>query len=168
MALVPRGGEGLTLSAHPSIWIKVAPTSAQKLIFYLREEKSKKTYYQTSVKISPGLLSLSLPPNLPPLETGKVYLWSAVLVCDDSPAPDDPSVTAAIERVELNTVSTPAGLDAVIWYAERGIWYDALDRLASLRRSDPDNPELRGVWEDLLRSAGVGETSALSPQESGK
>ncbi|MBR8831415.1 MAG: hypothetical protein N5P05_000900 [Chroococcopsis gigantea SAG 12.99] len=173
LALVPGGGGGLTLSPHPTLWIEIAPTSAKQLIFYIREEKSGKNYYQSIVNIADGstLIPLSIPANLPGLETGKIYLWSAVIVCGDSPHPDDPSVTASIERIELTSTSSLSGLDLVAWYAERGIWYDALDRLALLGQQNPDDPELKEIWRDLLRSTEVDDGAGVianPSQKSGK
>lgn len=156
IALVPSEQVGLTVAPHPTVWIKLSPTSAKQMIFNIRE-KGDKSYYQSVIAIDnrSGLMSLSVPADIPELVPGKVYEWSVVLVCGETPHPNDPSITASIERVSPASVPSLTGVDMASWYAERGYWYDALNQLGEMRQKSPDDADIEKTWQDFLKSGGV-------------
>jgi Domain of Unknown Function (DUF928) len=42
-------------------------------------------------------------------------------------------------------------LEKAAIYASSGVWQDSLATLAQLRRANPQDNEVKGDWEDLLR-----------------
>lgn len=57
--------------------------------------------------------------------------------------------------------SLPRTLDGrVAVYAANGIWYDALDTLAQLRLSNPNDPNLISNWDILMKAAGIDEIAS--------
>ena len=41
-------------------------------------------------------------------------------------------------------------------YSESGYWFEALENLAELKLSQPNNSEINTAWKDLLVSVGLG------------
>ncbi len=156
IALVPPDRKGLTVAEHPTIWLKNASTSAKQIIFNIRD-KNQKIHFQTILSISTQseLIALSIPSNYPELEIGKVYEWSAILVCGESPHPDDPLITASIERVIRNPPTSLNEIEIAAWYAEQKIWYDTIDKLTMIKQKNPHNPQVEKVWKNFLKSAGI-------------
>ena len=102
---------------------------------------------------TPGVIGISLPSAIAPLEIDKTYQWYFNLDCNsESPL----SVQGGIERVPLDptfadelAIATP--LEQAAHYQENEVWYDAITELARLRR-ESDDPAVSTAWTDLLRS----------------
>jgi hypothetical protein len=158
MALVPTPvSGGLTLAERPSFWVYLPFTNAKQVVLSLKEE-GMKSHSQTFFPVEgvSGLKQLTLPPTVPPLAMNKTYQWAVVLVCGERAGPNDPMITAWIRRVELSgPLKQGTALEQASWYAEQGIWYDALSALAQVQPSSTNAQELRGIWVDFLRSAGL-------------
>jgi hypothetical protein len=65
-----------------------------------------------------------------------------------------------IERVEPNPnlvaqLKTASPRDRAALYAEAGIWYDAVNSIAQLRRSSPNDTAIAADWAELLKSVGL-------------
>ncbi len=163
-ALVPvySGSElvlGATLAPAPIFWFYIpyqyqSPFPAK---FVLRNKEGK-LVYQSDVTLpeTPGVISLSIPRAVPPLEIGKRYRWFLKIYCK---AQEPPAfVEGWIQRNLLNPVlksqlekATPR--DRVALYAANGIWFEALSTAAELRRRDPKDTS----WAALLRSVGLND-----------
>ncbi len=174
-SLVPANNFGTTLAEYPTFFVYVPTIEEEEkpqLEFALKTENDR-VIYKTNFTIarSPGIVSVSLPANLPRLEENKNYKWSFTLICN----PEDPSdksgnswVEGSIRRVRLSPtivqqlegVALPR--DRVVAYWTAGIWFDALSTLAELRRATPSDPTLEKDWKNLLQSVGL-ETIASEP-----
>ena len=164
MALMPFANAGLTLSARPTFWVYVPPTTAKHLILSLRQQGLKQRM-QTSFEISAGVMGLTLPNKSTALEVGKTYEWAAVLICGDQPSPNDPIIVSSISRVATGMPSVTSPLERAAVYGRNGIWFDALAELAQARRLQPDSTEPTMAWANFLRSAGL-EIVASEPLSS--
>jgi hypothetical protein len=164
-ALVPSQNFGYTLAAYPTFFIYVPQFYSENAVaaeFILSDADDNELYranFQTA-KTS-GIISLSLPAsaNLPPLEVGKDYHWSFALVCDASDRSADVVVDSWIQRTtptaELATqLQTATAEQQPAIYAQRGIWYDALNSLATLR-GQTGNSVPASQWVNLLNSVGL-------------
>ena len=157
MSIVPTTNFGLTIAERPILWIYLPETSARQVVLSIREEGGTH-HSQTLVPITGayGVISLQPNPDSPPLEVGKTYQWSVVLVCGEKPTPNDPGIASWVRRVALSEPSDQgAALEQAAWYGERGIWYDALGSLAEARRSQSNNQALTSVWTEFLNSEGL-------------
>ena len=157
MPLVPATNSGLTLAPRPTFWVYLPKTTAQQVVLSIKE-KGTKHHSQTFLPIvgTSGTIALQPSENSPPLEVGKTYQWSVVLVCGERPTPNDPGVAAWVRRVALSELrDRGSALEQAAWYGEQGIWYDALNSLVQARRSQPDNQDLKGIWADFLSSGGL-------------
>ncbi|HEY9607540.1 MAG TPA: DUF928 domain-containing protein [Allocoleopsis sp.] len=161
--LMPATLHGLTLADHPTFFVYVPQTSAQKALFVLKDA-SENYYYQKQIAIprSPGgILSFKLPADAPALMSGKSYKWSFVLMCEEGLRPDSPRVEGRVERIELTPalsaqLKTLSPLERAALYGKDGVWYDTLTSLAELRRSQPNDVALATTWKELLKSVGLG------------
>ena len=134
-----------------------AETSARQLVLSIREEGTIH-HSQTLIPIAgtSGVITLQANPESPPLEMGKTYQWSVVLVCGERPSPSDPGISSWVRRIpQTQRVNQGSNLEQAAWYGEQGIWYDALTSLVELKRSQPDNQELIKIWNEFLSSGGI-------------
>ncbi len=159
-ALVPPTKHGNTVSGRPTIFAYLPPMGAQEVFFSLQDEEGHSFYHTTlPVSVDGGTIAITLPADAPELEMGKNYLWYlAPLEPGAILRPDNYAVVGWIKRVESTVneqelASSPVELAAA--YANAGVWYDALEVLASAQRSEPDNQMLASEWSDLLKQVGL-------------
>lgn len=156
--VIPESHPGLTVAAHPTLWVYLPQTSAPKAFFSIQDEKNNQVYQTTlSLPQKPGIISLPLPADTSPLEVGQVYKWSFVLMCNNVLRPDSPLAGGMIERVALQSElsrqlreATP--LEQAALYGKAGIWYETLSTLAQLKQGQTQDANLRAIWSDLLTS----------------
>ena len=160
-AVVPDSNYGLTVADRPNFWVYLPKTSAQQAILSIKEE-GVKPHWQQSVSLTgeAGIIGIKLSDDAPGLEIGKNYQWAVILVCGSRPNPNDPVVAAWIKRVDESPVidsQLPAQtmLEKAAWYAQKGIWYDALDILIEEKKSSSDN--WHDIWVKYLQSGGLEE-----------
>mgnify|MGYP001794456378 CR=1 FL=1 len=152
-AIVPQSNSGLTTKEYPTFWASIPPTTAQSAILSIAKV-GEKPYWHQAIALTnrSGLIGIKLDSNAPGLEIDQNYRWALVLVCNPHPHPSDPVVTAGIKRIDRNLPSNITSLELANWYAERGIWYDALNILAG-KKSLLNNGEF--IWSKYLRSGGI-------------
>jgi len=157
------GWAGLTLAERPVFWVYLPKTSAKQVTLVIREENSGEEHSKTDFPITGklGIFGLKLSDKSPPLKVGKAYTWTVNLMCDKKqiPGPDDMWFTSGVYRLDSRKIPRPpsnsTALTLASWYAEHGIWYDALDTLAEARRAEPNKQNLVDIWTDFLNSAGL-------------
>jgi Domain of Unknown Function (DUF928) len=165
MALVPSNNDGLTVAERPTFWMYLPQTSAKQVVLSLQTENaSSQSHWFLPMPSTPGVVSLQLPADAPPLKIGQTYQWAAVLVCGDRPGPNDPAIAAWVTRVAPSQSIPPGGtaLDRASLHGEQGIWYDMLTALGQELRSKSTQSDLTDVWANVLKSEGL-EPVALEP-----
>jgi hypothetical protein len=164
IALMPNSNFGQTLEDYPTFYWYVPEVAAEAAEFVLLDENDNEIYiaeYQLSNQS--GIISLSLPATagLPPLEVGQDYHWYFSLICDRLDRSGDLFTEGWVRRISDPSLAQQASqlsaLDQATLYAESGIWYEALDILAGLRRDRPTDPQVSQGWTTLLNSVGLGE-----------
>ena len=169
VALLPSTEPALTVAEYPAIFVFLPQTSAKKAEFILVEDnkdnnKEREVLYETTVTLpsNPGIVSVSLPNNktLPPVEVGKSYRWYFSVICNPQDRSDEPYVEGEIQRVEpspnlVAELKNVPSRDRAALYAEAGIWYDAVNSIAQLRRSSPNDTAIAADWAELLKSVGL-------------
>ena len=156
-------GLAKTVEAHPSLYIFVPAIGVEQAQFILETEDQSQVLLETVVPLpaESGILQVTVPESVVPLEVGETYAWALMLLCNTSDfsrnalaegliqrVPADASLTAQINQADLR--DRPAA------YANAGIWYDALESLAQLRYADPTNNSLQADWVSLLNSVNLG------------
>jgi hypothetical protein len=151
--LVPeKGNQGLTTTEHPVFWfyIPYAPEDINSIEFSVHNWDERTTVYRTSVQLSktPGVIGISLPPS--PEHALKLnnsnqlsYQWSLNVNCKakKNSEPDDIVLDGWVTRVQPGP-----NLQGVIWY-------DELTNRAKRYLSEPQNPEVKKAWAELLKAA---------------
>ena len=156
-AVVPDSNYGLTVSVRPTFWVYLPQTSAKQAILSIQEEGIN-PHWQQSINLSgkAGIMGIKLSDDAPALEIGKNYRWAVILVCGKRPNPNDPVVAAWIKPVDESQfidsqLPEKTMLERAAWYAQKGIWYDALDILIAAKKSDNWN----NIWVKYLQSGGL-------------
>jgi Domain of Unknown Function (DUF928) len=152
---------GSTTAAYPTFWFYVPYSLTADLTaeFILQDDTGEDVYripsdnFPASEK-TPGIISVSLPSTIAPLEIGKVYQWYFKLSCKmEAPA----YVQGGIERISIDSalasqLENAPPQEQVRLYLANDIWYDAVNVLARLRRTHPADFEIKSAWIDLLRA----------------
>lgn len=159
---------GKTIAEHPTFWFYV-PHSLTNLTaeFILQDDMGRDLYRISSADLpaseqTPGIISVSLPSTIAPLEINKVYQWYFKLNCEaEAPV----YVRGGIERIPLpselaNQLATAAPEEQANLYLTNDIWYDAVTVLAQRHRSNPSNPTIKAAWTNLLQSVGLEDIAA--------
>lgn len=169
-ALLPTTQTGRTISARPTFFVYVPPTTSDRAFFSIQDEEGNDVY-QTTLAISGegGTISIALPEDAPELEIGKNYLWMfAPIQPDGILRPDNPSAIGWVKRVEptfdADRIGTLPPIERATEYAKAGIWYDTLDILVSAQLEQPQHSTLASEWQDLLAQVGL-EQVATQPIE---
>ena len=160
-AVVPDRNYGLTTTERPTFWFYLPVTSARQAILSIQEDGIT-PHWQQSINLTgeTGIVGIKPSPNAPALEIGKSYQWAVILVCGDRPNPNDPVITAWIERIDESQIShygspiNTKGLAKAAWYARQGIWHNALDLLAEQKLSWDNGND---IWVKYLQSGGLAE-----------
>jgi hypothetical protein len=160
--LLPDTNLGLTVAERPTVFVYVGKTAAKEAFFSIQDEQENH-HYQTTIKLpeQASAIGIQLPNEAPPLQVGKNYKWSLVLICGQQLEPDHPKATGWIHRIESYAsraqYESTVSLKSVLKLADAGLWYDTISRLAQLRQVQPKNPHLAAHWEELLTSVGLDE-----------
>lgn len=152
---------GKTAAAYPTFWFYVPQRSSLTVTFVLQDQDGK-SLYQSDVAVpkAGGILSLTLPATVTPLEVGKRYHWFFKLYCR-SISPPESFVDGWIQREALTSdltqkLKTATLSQQVRLYAANGFWFDALTTAAALRQSNASD----SAWAELLKAIGLESVAA--------
>ncbi len=108
-------------------------------------EPGKKPIFTKELESKPGIIALKIPQNSPPLEIGKTYRWTLTVVCSRNKPSKNLYTWALIKRVQSGKpeLERSDNSNAVVNYAQSGIWYDAL------RSSYRPTTQASGFWNLL-------------------
>jgi hypothetical protein len=144
-ALVPENVKGDTTAEYPVFWFYIpdSPENINSIEFSIHDKNDTKTFYRTSLKLpqTPGVIGISLPSKPQyALNLNQSYKWRLTMKCDS--VPDHyPEVSGLVTRVQQNP-------DA---------WYDKLTNLGKRSLAEPQNPEVKQAWTELLKSVRLEE-----------
>ncbi|MBD2164390.1 DUF928 domain-containing protein [Calothrix membranacea FACHB-236] len=153
---------GLTSVEKPSFWFYVPyHQSSLRAIEFVLQTDQNKTIYRTNISLPsvPGIVRVKLQNTPAILENNKSYHWffKVKVACNHQEFAKLEYVEGWVQRVNLDVAlrdrlkqSSPQQQVAI--YAENGLWYDALTRLAELRLANPQNAELTEDWKSLLKA----------------
>jgi Domain of Unknown Function (DUF928) len=154
----------LTLKHHPTLWIYIPYTNQDSPNgeFSLQDENSE--VYKTSFKLpdTPGIISISLPSTVKPLEAGKTYRWYVDIACPSasgsktSPISLTGIVQMAPNSIIENELKTATAIERIEIYIQNGIFIDAVTELAQHRLDHPQNPTFKQMWVELLSQPDIG------------
>ena len=158
----------LTTLERPTFLVYVPPTTAEKALLTLKNDKGQ-THYRTflSVPQKGGILRITLPANASPLTVNQTYEWGFALLCGGKLRPDSPSASSTVQRTQLEAKAAAALagqplLQQASIYGANGVWYDMIATIATLKYSQPQDKALSETWNQLLKSVGLETVAAVS------
>lgn len=160
---------------YPTIFFYLPQDNLTKGQLILENELGKPVYsVLLEFPAQAGVISVKLPEfsprgnAFPPLEIGKDYRWIISIECQDDV---NPEIGGGIHRIDPQTVASDgesvggsmtleqalkqaSSSDLPNVYERANIWYNTLSSLAELMEAQPDNPELKQRWHDLMVEVG--------------
>jgi Domain of Unknown Function (DUF928) len=155
---------GLTVSAYPTFWFYLPhQLTDETAVEFTVQDASDNSLYNTrftAPNTASGLIKLTIPSAESPLEVNQSYSWTLAIFCDPARPFASVSVSGTIRRVAFESddqtqLNAASPLEQVNLYAARGIWFDALDTLATLYWADSQPSQLTTTWADLLQQANL-------------
>ena len=161
-ALVANNGKDYTLSAYPTLWfyIPYQPSAIKDLEFALfKESLNTTTVYSTKIQLkdNSGIIKIALPrEKQSALTEGNLYSWQLFLTCQGNETYEpDFKVKGWIHKLATNAelqtqINQMSEVETYQFYLYNEIWYDVINQLAELYFNNPDNPEIKRDWLNLL------------------
>lgn len=155
-----------TVSAHPTIFIRVPDLPEATVKFTLQNEEETEDLYATQFELDGaenGIVGIHIPTSSPSLEIGQKYVWKVLFSspCEERSSNFRLATNSWIERVEpqgsLTSVSQVPLRDRPDLYAEAGIWQETISSLAELRMQNSSDASLNENWSSLMESVNLGE-----------
>lgn len=155
---------GSTTAEYPTFWFYVPYSQTADLTaeFILQDDTGEDIYRVASDDLlaseqTPGVIGISLPSAIAPLEIGRVYQWYFKLNCG---AEAPMYVQGGIERIPLdpdlaNQLAQVSPQEQANLYLTNDIWYDAITNLAQLYHNNPSNTTIKSAWINLLQALGL-------------
>jgi len=141
-ALVPEKAEGLTAAEHPVFWFFIPDASEdiQSIEFSLHDSNDTTTLYRTSLPLTrtQGVIGIPLPSSPEySLKLNESYHWRLIINCD-----------------QTETSKAPMALEGWVTRVQQSpnLWHDELTNLAKRYLSEPENPEVKKAWVELMQS----------------
>lgn len=154
------GWAALTVAETPTFWFYIPPSfAAQPAEWVLLDAAGKPILVETiMLPETGGIFSLR---TQQPLENGHTYQWFfSVLLNRHSPS-ENPMVSGIVKRIELDGIlssqltAAQSPYEQVSFYAEHGIWQDAITTLIELRQRQPSSDTVADHWLSFLESVGL-------------
>ncbi|WP_052672569.1 DUF928 domain-containing protein [Aliterella atlantica] len=152
---------GSTTAEYPTFWFYVPYSLSADLTgeFILQDNTGQNIYQIASTdfpaaEVSPGIIGISLPSTIAPLKIGKVYKWYFKLNCGmEAPM----YVQGGIERIALNAnlakqLANATPTEQANLYIKNNAWYDAVNVIAKVYRTNPTDNNTKSAWINLLRA----------------
>jgi Domain of Unknown Function (DUF928) len=172
-ALVPANNGmvwGKTTSDRPTFWFYLPnQLTAQTPIEFVVQDSADNYVYKTrftAPQTQSGLINLPIPATTKSLEVGKTYSWTLSVYCDPAKPSTAVFVNGTIQRVSLDTAlqnrlqqATP--VEQVGLYAANGIWFEALNTLANLYRTQSNQKSIATAWTSLLQQVNLANLSQM-------
>lgn len=135
--LVPEGAQGLTTETHPTLSWYLESEQPAEMEFVLSHPDNATPVYTKRLRAESGLVEVALPESIA-LEVGTRYRWTVFVTCNGGE--NKIHARSFVERVVNSELAASVG--AMTWteqadaYAEKGIWYDALNTLINGYREE--------------------------------
>lgn len=164
-ALIPENSIKLTVSQYPTVWVYVpyAPEEVTYGKLSLQDEAGKE-FWRVHFKLpaTPGVIGIQFPSTNDPLTLNQTYQWYFELSCPnpESLSSNKAIVMGKIQRINMSQLNTNQNVsfdgnntlwEKAIAFSRYGIWYDAVDTLARLQLTNPENSTVNRAWHRLLK-----------------
>ncbi len=169
--LVPNDHTAQTLSGHPTFFWYVSEVPREPIEFALVESGVAQPIFVKQLQLDKaGIVRLEMPKNLPELIPNRDYRWSVTLICNVNQRSNDSFAQGWIKRVPITSAleqqlsAAASDRDRASVYAKAGLWYDALNAIATAQASNSSDPSIREDFLSLLDQAGLKEVAVQEQQ----
>ena len=151
-----------TMSDQLTVFLHVSQDEAEqgnhRLQLTLQRESQDQDLYENVIDLDQvrelaggsGIIGIRLPMDNARLKVGETYLWQAAILCDSEDPSKNPIANGWVQR--LAPKAAPVALaEQAGFYAERGVWLDALNAVMQNEQQNPQ--QARQDWSDLIESA---------------
>ncbi|MDZ8189835.1 MAG: DUF928 domain-containing protein [Nostoc sp. ChiSLP02] len=163
--------EGLTTLERPTFWFYIPYTKdlSNSSAEFSLQDSAENDVYRNAIALpsKPSIVGISLP-STASLEVDRTYRWYLKVRCNKETASIPVYVEGGIKRInlddgviqQLEAANEPR--QKIIIYAEKGIWFDALNMLVQLRVSNYNDASIEKDWQSLLQSVNL-DNLAMMP-----
>lgn len=154
--------EGLTTSERPTFWFYIPYTKdlSNSSAEFSLQDSAENDVYRNAIALpsKPSVIGISLPSTAASLEVDKTYRWYLKVHCNKEEASIPVYVEGDIKRINLDSrviqqiKAANEPRQKIIIFAEKGIWFDALNMLAQIRISNYRDASVEEDWQSLLQS----------------
>ncbi len=152
----------LTTNDQPSLYWFISKATSLPIEVTVMDLRTTEPVLETRLAgpVAPGVHRIRLADYGARLELGVPYRWFVTIVPDSNRRSKDILAGGAIERVDPPD-GLPAKLaeggkeEAAFFYAEAGVWYEALAAISELIESSPNDVALRKQRAALLAQVGL-------------
>jgi hypothetical protein len=169
IALMPESNLGLTSTEQTLLYFYLPPevVGLEAELYMFNEAQPEEGSRIITLPQEPGILGVPIPDNFSPLSVGAIYRWYFAIRVDPIDRSGDFILSGFVQRVvsdpslqhQLSTL--PIEHHASV-YGEQGLWFDAINLLASMRSQYPNSAQWETQWETLLQSVDL-ERIATQP-----
>ncbi|MGH7253197.1 MAG: DUF928 domain-containing protein [Nitrospiraceae bacterium] len=165
---------GLTIATQPVLYWYVSRPTTSTVMFVLLDARSVEVLNKVALTppFQTGVHVLRLKDYGITLEKDLQYRWYIAIVLDPQSPSRDIVAGGMIERIapDVGPPHPPStnNLDAVRFYAEAGLWYDAIAAISDLISEAPNDPLLRKQRASLLTQVGLQEVAEWELRQAGK
>ncbi|MGF2036845.1 MAG: DUF928 domain-containing protein [Nostoc sp. CmiVER01] len=162
--------EGLTTSERPTFWFYIPYTKdlSNSNAEFSVQDSAENDVYRNAIALpsKPSVIGISFP-STASLEVDKTYRWYLKVYCNKEAASIPVYVEGDIKRVNLDSrviqqiEAANEPRQKIIIYAEKGIWFDALNMLAQIRISNYRDASVEEDWQSLLRSINLDNIATM-------
>ncbi|MGK7875712.1 MAG: DUF928 domain-containing protein [Xenococcaceae cyanobacterium] len=156
--LVPQEKERVlvTTQSHPVVLFHIdRPSEVPISVTLTSPEVSAPLYVRRLHSVPAGIIAIGYPPDAPPLEVGKVYVWTAVILCNPFRITQNRFVRLPIQLIALPDELAESNLnkkERAQIFARRGIWYDAITLGYDMILEEPENSLHRTFFKNLIEA----------------
>ncbi|HEY9616152.1 MAG TPA: DUF928 domain-containing protein [Microcoleaceae cyanobacterium] len=167
VALNPVNNLGVTASDRPIVYFAVPQSEQSYPIQFVLRDADGHSAYETTLTTNKAqeLVGVQLPSNT--VKAGQDYQWYFSVVCDPEDSSQNLVLSGWLRRVSAQiTVQTGTDVETKLKlaqaYAGAGLWSDQIATLAELRQTNPHNEQVRGQWQQLLKTLELQQVFSLS------
>ncbi|MEH2202728.1 MAG: DUF928 domain-containing protein [Nostoc sp.] len=162
--------EGLTTLERPTFWFYIPYTKdlSNSSAEFSLQDSAENDVYRNAIALpsKPSIIGISLP-STASLKLDKTYRWYLKVRCNQETASIPVYVEGDIKRInleervvqQLEAANEPR--QKIIIYAEKGIWFDALNMLAEIHISNYKDASVEEDWQSLLQSINLNNIATM-------
>jgi hypothetical protein len=145
-----------TTAAKPTFFVYLPQETASRAKLTVQNEDRTEQLDRVTFDLNApaGIVAIPMSAKGKSLEVGQKYLWQMTIYCDSSAKSASVTLNGWVERVKSEGSIPENPEERVGFYADRGIWQDAMMSLVEMKGSDPD---WSANWAELMDSAELGK-----------